>query len=888
MGAILPHSVLIFSGNDAAPSPVSSVLAAGGFTVSTAAELAGCRAHLELFKPDAVVVLAPETGGNAVALVQHLRSDSQSSNTVLVVLSTSGDSADRAAVVAAGADFCLPPGAAPVELLAIVTAALRRKGTIDTLRASESRLRAIVETEPECVKVVALDGRLLDMNPAGLRMIEALNAKDVIGRSVADLVHPDDRAAFLDLQRRSGMGEAGRLQFRIVGLGGTMRWMDTHSVPLRAPDGTITAVLSVTHDMTERRRAEDALQQSEARFRELADNLRDVFYAVDPRSGRTLYVSPAYEQIWQRTRESLYQVPFSYHEAVHPDDLPVVVESNRRQQQGLRTDIEYRIRRPDGEIRWIRDHSSPVSGPAGTVDRIVGTARDVTEHKLAGDRVREQASLLDKATDAIMVRDLNQRITYWNRGAERMYGWSAHEAVGRPSRDLLQTNELAFQAACEQVVTIGEWAGELRQQARPARAVTVEARWTLMRTPLGEPQSILAIETDVTARKLLELQFLRAQRMESIGTLAGGIAHDLNNILTPIMMSIELLNESVTSAADQQLLATIGASARRGAQVVGQVLSFARGIGGQRVTVAPAQVVAEVAAIVRETFPRNIRVHTDCDPDTKTLLGDPTQLHQVLLNLCVNARDAMAEGGDLTIATSNTVIDERAAALDIDARPGPYVLLRVEDSGTGIAPDVLEKIFDPFFTTKKVGKGTGLGLSTSLAIIKSHGGFIRCDSTIGQGTRFHIHLPARLQAVAPAAADPNPHLLRGDGQTVLIIDDERAIRQVARRTIEAFGYRALEAPNGREGVEIYLQHQADIDLVLMDMMMPVMDGPAAMREILRINPAAVIVAASGVATDASRTSAARAGARQFLPKPFAAENLLGILHRALTSAGPQP
>ena len=878
------QTILLCGSHDVMQGPVREALSAAGYAITGIPDLAACRAHLEHDLPDLVIVHSAAPGLDAAGVARQLRSDARSHDVVVVVLSADGDTAAaRAAALEAGADICLPVSIPPSELLAAVAAGLRRKLTVDALRASESRLRAIVETEPECVKVVSLDGRLLDMNPAGLRMIEASNGREVLGRQVLDLVHPDDRAAFMDLHQRTARGESGRLQFRIIGLRGTQCWMDTHSVPLRAADGTITEILSVTHDITDRKRAEDDLQQSEARFRELADNLRDVFYTCDPRSGRTLYVSPAYEQIWQRACESLYRMPFSFRESVHPDDLPVVVEANRRQQQGLPTDIEYRIRRPSGEVRWIRDHSSPVRNAAGAFERVVGTARDITERRQAGDRVREQASLLDKAPDAIMVRDLNQRITYWNRGAERVYGWTADEAAGSRVRDLLHTDGPTFQAACEQVTATGEWTGELRQKARHDREVTVEARWTLMRTPDGEPQSILAIETDVTARKLLELQFLRAQRMESIGTLAGGIAHDLNNILTPIMMSIELLKESVTDDTGRLLLSTIAASASRGAQVVGQVLSFARGIDGQRVSVNPTSVVAEVAAIVRETFPRNITLRTACDPAAWTLLGDATQLHQVLLNLCVNARDAMPDGGDLTLSVGNTVFDERAAALDIDSQAGPYVLMRVDDSGTGIPPDVLEKIFDPFFTTKEVGKGTGLGLSTSLAIIKGHGGFIRCHSTLGKGTQFRLYLPAQAELATDAPAEKAADLLRGDGRTVLIIDDEAMIRLIARRTMESFGYRVVEAANGREGVQAYVEHQADVDLVLVDMMMPVMDGAATIAALVRINPAVRIVAASGVATDASMASAAMSGTMHFLPKPFTAEGLLRILHRALST-----
>ncbi|MFA5908270.1 MAG: PAS domain S-box protein [Vicinamibacterales bacterium] len=883
------RTVVLYGGSDILHGPVREALAGAGYSIREVPDWAACRAGLEQDQPDLVLVHDPAASGGAADLARQLRTGALSPDAILILLVDGGTPpADRAAALESGADLCLPRDVAAPELLAAVAACLRRKTTIDTLRASESRLRAIVETEPECVKVVSLDGRLLDMNPAGLRMIEAQDAGEVLGRPVVELVHAGDRGAFLALHQRSAAGEAGRLQFRIVGLRGTPRWVDTHSVPLRAADGTITSILSVTHDVTDRKRAEDALQQSEARFRELADNLRDVFYTFDPRSGRTLYVSPAYEQIWQRTCESLYRVPFSYREAVYPDDLPLVVDANRRQQQGLATDIEYRIRRPSGEIRWIRDHSSPVRSATGTFERVVGTAHDVTEHRLAGDRVREQASLLDKVPDAIMVRDLNQRITYWNHGAERMYGWAAAEATGRPVHGLLQTEGRAFQAACEQVVATGEWAGELQQKARHDRNVTVEGRWTLMRTPQGEPQSILAIETDITARKALELQILRAQRMDSIGTLAGGIAHDLNNILTPIIISVDLLKKSVTSDAGRRAVSTIGNSARRGAQLVGQVMSFARGIEGQRLSVAAADVIAEVAAIVRETFPKNIRLRITCEPGTWTLLGDPTQLHQVMLNLCVNARDAMPNGGELTLSAGNQVFDQRDAAVNLEAHAGPYAVLGVDDSGTGIPPDLLENIFDPFFTTKEVGKGTGLGLSTALAIIKGHGGFIRCDSTLGAGTRFRLHLPAQTNPVDKAPVDKAPDLPRGDGQTVLIVDDEAAIREVTRDALEAFGYRVLEAANGREGLRAYVDHQGDVDLVLVDMMMPVMDGATTIQALVQIDRAVRIVAISGVATDASMASAAASGTHHFLPKPFTIEGLLQILRRALTTPARQP
>ena len=262
------------------------------------------------------------------------------------------------------------------------------------------------------------------------------------------------------------------------------------------------------------------------------------------------------------------------------------------------------------------------------------------------------------------------------------------------------------------------------------------------------PDEGLAFAVDLTERKKLEQQFLRAQRMESIGTLAGGIAHDLNNVLGPIMMAISVLKMRFPDAASQQLITIIGTSAERGADMVRQVLSFARGVEGRRMEVQVKHLLADMEKIARDTFPSDIQIRSIIPHDLWTIQGDPTQIHQVLLNLCVNARDAMPRGGALTISAENRALDEHYAALEADAAPGPYVYIQVEDTGTGIPPEVIEKIFDPFFTTKEVGKGTGLGLSTSAAIVKSHGGFMRVYSEPGKGTRFKLYLPAQTEASA--------------------------------------------------------------------------------------------------------------------------------------------
>ncbi|MEK7952619.1 PAS domain S-box protein [Luteolibacter soli] len=506
------------------------------------------------------------------------------------------------------------------------------------------------------------------------------------------------------------------------------------------------------------------------------------------------------------------------------------------------------------------------------------------DRQLADARIREQASLLDQARDAIMVRELDHSITYWNKSAERLYGWTAEETLGLSVETLLYRDTTEFKDACRTVLETGEWLGELQQFARDGRQITVEGRWTLLHDPTGAPKYILAINTDITEHRKLQQQFLRAQRLESIGTLAGGIAHDLNNVLAPISMSIELLHSEVTSERGRELLATLAGSARRGADMVSQVLSFARGMEGRRVEIHARQLVGDVENIVRDTFPKDITLDIRVPRSLWTLQGDPTQLHQVLINLCVNARDAMPHGGCISIAAENLDLDAREAAREPDAKPGPYVRISVEDSGSGIPTQHLEKIFEPFFTTKEVGKGTGLGLPTSLAIIKSHGGFVRAASPAGRGARFDLFLPG-LPGTGDTAPDQGEGPLpRGDGETVLIADDEEFIRRVTGRTLESFGYNVLLAANGNEALELFLQHHAQISVVITDMMMPGMDGAAVIRALVEIHPDVKIIASSGVTGHDARAREASSCVRHFLPKPCSAETLLKVLKRVISDA----
>jgi two-component system, cell cycle sensor histidine kinase and response regulator CckA len=509
--------------------------------------------------------------------------------------------------------------------------------------------------------------------------------------------------------------------------------------------------------------------------------------------------------------------------------------------------------------------------------------RDITERKRAEQQILEQAALLDKATDAIMVRDMEDRILYWNQAAERLYGWSLEEVLGRSARELFSMKSTPeFDAAEAQFREKDEWNGQLRHKTKDGREVVVDSRWTLMRDSTAAPKAKLVINTDITERKKLETQLFRAQRLESLGTLAGGIAHDLNNMLTPIMMAVELLRGAVADPASQQVLATLQASTERGANLVQQILAFARGTPGLRRPLPLDSLIGELSQLLRQTFPKTITIDVDVPGQLWTVEGDATQVHQVLMNLSVNARDAMPEGGRLSIVAENCLIDANSARIHPDARRGPYVVLSVEDTGTGIAPETLDKIFDPFFTTKETGKGTGLGLSTVIGIVRSHQGFITIYSELGRGTQFKVFLPAQTSPSAGGISNRTSRLPTGNGETILLVDDEVSILQIGKTILESHGYQILAAVNGSEAVDLYRRHGEKIRLVLTDMAMPVMDGRALVADLRALGASVPVIVMSGFLPREQADQDLRE-VRGFLSKPYTAETLLTMVHGVLSA-----
>ena len=665
---------------------------------------------------------------------------------------------------------------------------------------------------------------------------------------------------------------------------GTEFWLDVDIVPIFDALGKCTHFSAIERNITEEKKNEEQLLWRTAFFEAQVNSALDGILVVDS-EGKTILQNQRMVELWN--------IPQQFADE----------EDDRRRLEWVTNQVKNPAQFAE-RVAWLNAHpdeitqdeleltngkffdrySAPVRGKDGKDYGRIWAFRDITDRKQAEEQIAEQAEFLDKARDAIFVRDLEGKILFWNKGAERMYGWARQEVIGRNIDELLYPHPKKIEEINRLTISKGEWHGELQHLMKDRCEITVEARWTLIRDNDGQPKSMLAINTDVTEKRKIEVQFMRAQRMESIGTLAGGIAHDLNNILAPIMMSIDILDSLSENPQAKSILKTIEVSAKRGADIVRQVLSFARGLEGERIEIDPRNLLKDLENIIKDTFPKNIRLQFSVPDDIWTILGDPTQVHQILLNLSVNARDAMPNGGNLTVDVENRALDEQYAAMNLEIKAGRYVSISVTDSGTGMPPDLLDKIFEPFFTTKELHAGTGLGLSTVMAIVKSHEGIINVYSEPDKGTTFRVYLPAvEIRPEIQRELSNPPSLPRGHGETILVVDDEASILIITGQTLQAFGYRVLTATDGADAVATYAEHRHEIAVVLTDMMMPVMDGTATIRALTRINPEIKIVAASGLNANGG-VAKSGAGVKHFLTKPYTAGTLLKTLRTALDEA----
>lgn len=714
-----------------------------------------------------------------------------------------------------------------------------------------------------------------------------------------NLIHPQDREPFSQAVKRSiEQGIEFLIEYRAVWPDGSQHWLNGRGQVYYNDTGQPMRMIGTTRDISERKQAEAALRESEDLYRSVVTALREGIILLDAdgnvvacnASAESILGFSAEQMIGNASWKSLWP---SIHEDGSPFPSDIYPVALTLQTGESYANVVVGFYKPNGQLNWISINSQPLfHSNDPTLYGVVASFSDITEQQTAlrerqqaEQKIREQAALLDIATDAIFVRDFQTKILFWNQGAERLYGWQACEALDKNPKELFsqKTSSPQEQAALETVIEFGSWQGELSRLTKSGQEIIVESRWTLMHDDAGQPKSILTVDTDITEKKQLQSQFFRAQRLESLGTLAGGISHDLNNILTPIMVSAQLLKIRYAQQDEryQQLLTIIESNSKRGAALVKQVLSFARGFKGERTIVQVKHLIAEIIQIARQTFPKGIQFTTQIPEDLWAVSGDATQLHQVLMNLVVNARDAMPEGGILTVSTVNMFIDQAYAQMNLDAKVGNYIVITVADTGIGMPPEILDRIFEPFFTTKEVGTGTGLGLSTVLGIIKSHNGFVNVSSQVGKGTQFKLFLPS-VEATQVLSTD-DLEIVPGQGELILVVDDESQIREIARIILENHNYKILTASNGIEAIALYAQHKYQISLVLMDMMMPEMDGSTAIRTLQKMNPQVQIISFSGLNSTEVFTKSAGIQVQAYLSKPFTAKELLQTLNHILSN-----
>ena len=887
-----------------------ATLEAEGHTVAEAADGMEALELLESGGADAIIsdILMPRLDG--YRLCSEVRKRKEFENLPFIHYTATYTSSDDEKLSSdLGADIFLRKPAPAEEIIRALHNVIRKghkahatsaKAESEVMKEYSERLAAKIEEKSEQLQLTHVELRqLLAHSPAVIyRMkidgqtitpvVVSGNIKRLLGVSVAEStryewwresLHPEDRERVLGTVADSLTGNGYSMEYRIQHKDGSYHWVEDNNRLIHDASGHATESVGVWTDITERKRAEEAMQQSEHKYRHLFGSLSEAAFLIDIKSQHILDTNLCAEKLLGRTRTEILRMNgaklFPPNEAAYYCGKLASAGANGKGELD-----EAKVQSKDGTTIPVRVSLAPIELYGR--DLVLALMVDVTERKHAEERLREQGDMINRARDAIIIRNFSdQRVTFWNTGAERLYGWSADEAIGRPLIDLVGVDSQDALAFTEIIGANGGLSGEVKHRTKDGKEIIVEGRATLIVNPDGTPGSVLLINTDITEQKKLQTQLLRAQRLETIGTLASGVAHDLNNILTPILMGSELL-KSTLGEEPQSLVSLIEESARRGVNIVKQVLTFARGVEGERVMIDPKHLIHEMSDIARQTFPKSIEIKDQYPEDLWTIQGDPTQLHQVLLNLSVNARDAMPNGGSITIGAENFNVDEHYASMTPGALAGPHVMLRVSDTGAGMSRAVIEKIFDPFFTTKEVGKGTGLGLSTVFGIIKSHGGFISVYSEIGNGTTFKMFLPAEINEDSSRKSEISPKMLNGNGELVLVVDDEPGILRVTKLILEKHNYRVLEANDGPEALALFAQQMDSVNIILTDIMMPYMDGVMLIRAIKKMKPSMKFIASTGQGEETRVPELETLHVTNFLTKPYDTERLLKTLCDTLT------
>jgi len=880
-----PASILVVDDVPANRETLRELLDAPHYTVVEAGDGPTALRLAAEAPPDLVLldVMMPAMDGYEVC--RRLRADAHLAEVPVIMVTALDDEASRLAGIEAGADDFITKPFNSSELRArvrTVTRLNRYRRLMDAHHRIREQARWLDEAH-DAIFVRDLEDRITYWNEGAARLF-GWTREEALGRRAAELMHTDETPFNEELLRAVHSTSDWQGEVCKITKAGREVFLASRLTRLRDARGEPCGVLCINTDITECKRGEEAVHTSQLMLGEIINALparvfwKDknlVYLGCNTVFARDAGFAEPKDMIGKDDTQMVWR---EQAETYRRDDRQVL-ESGQPKLL-----IEEPQTTPKGEIITLLSSKLPLRNAKGEIIGVLGMYMDITERKQVEASRDRLAMAVEQSAETVLITDTKGTILYVNPVFEKIAGYSREEAIGRNPRMLKSgKHDAEFYRRMWAVLTAGEvWSGHTINKRKDGTLYEEDATISPVRDSAGRVVNYVAVKRDVTEQKRLEAQSLRAQRMESIGTLAGGIAHDLNNVLAPILMSVEILDGRVSDPAGRSILATLQTSAQRGADLVRQVLSFARGVEGERVLHNPTHLMRELQSILRDTFPKNIGLSFNLERRLWMVVGDPTQLHQVFMNLCVNARDAMPMGGTLSLTMQNIVLDEVFAGMNLEAKPGDYVLVTVTDTGTGMPLDVQERIFEPFFTTKDIAHGTGLGLSTTLAIVKSHGGFISVYSEPGKGTTFRVYLPADQSAQpvenVPVAPAQLPH---GHGELVLVVDDEACIREITRKALKRFGYRVLLASHGAEAVALYATHRNQVAVVLTDLAMPIMDGPTTIIALKSMNPQVRIIASSGLASAGGRAKALSAGVPHFIPKPYTTKALLEMLAQML-------
>ncbi|MFH1117430.1 MAG: PAS domain S-box protein [Pseudomonadota bacterium] len=762
-----------------------------------------------------------------------------------------------------------------VGFLGIVEDISDRRKVEEALQESERKFRALSEATFEAI-LLSEGVIVIEQNLAAETMF-GYPAEELVGKTGAILFVPEDRDRVLE-NVRSGYEEPYEAQ--ALRKDGTTFPCEIRGKMIDYGDRRIR--VAAIRDVSGRRLAEEALRQSEARYKDLFENAVDAIFTEDLR-GNFISANKAAEHLMGAARERL--LTLNVRDVVVEDDLPLALEQLRRKTEDGVDEAgpyELRIRTLDGARKWIEVRSRTIRKNGRPV-AVHGVARDITERKHSDMVQRRSAIALEYAAEGVVITDPEGTMQYVNPALERMTGYAKDELLGKNPR-ILKSGEQdsTFYGQLWNTIRGGEiWTGRLVNRRKDGTLYTEDATISPVRDVSGAITNFVGMKRDITEQMELSKQLLHAQKMQAVGTLAGGIAHDFNNLLQAILGYSELLLLGKDKEdRDCRKIEVIQQAARDGADLVSRILTFSRKLESRTRPIDLNEQIRKAQRLLRRTVPRMIEIRLVLDEKPAVIDADPAQVEQVLLNLAVNAQHAMPNGGQILIETKHVSLNDEYVRTHLGIKPGLYVLLAVSDTGSGMEPEVMDRIFEPFFTTKINGQGTGLGLSTVHGIVSQHGGYIRCYSEPGRGTSFKIFFPVSSGELLPdkAAAREMPAM---GTETILLVDDDERVRTMARQMIEVGGYKVITVHSGEEALDLYARSRKDIDLIILDLIMPGMGGKRCLEELLSIDPDAKVIVASGYPSNGLTRNERGRGAGGFVSKPYDSRDILSAIRKVL-------